>query len=50
VRLNPDMAVLVAALDRLRWLKTDERTDSSQPPSLELADRAFLGSEVSHPS
>jgi hypothetical protein len=50
VRLDPEMSVLVAALDRLRWLKKDERTDDIQPSSLELVDRAVLGREVSQPS
>jgi len=49
VRLNPETSVLVAALDRLRWLKKDERIDDSQPSSLELVDRAGLG-PVSQPS
>jgi hypothetical protein len=49
VRLNPDMSVLVAALDRLRWLKKGERIDDSQPSSLELVDRTVLG-PVSQPS
>jgi hypothetical protein len=37
VRLNPDVTVLVAQLDRLRWLKQDQRPTEEEELMQDLA-------------